>query len=407
MGFARLAAKIDMNPLPVVVGMEFFFWLALITLAALITFGIDGILGARRIRRLDDIPPEMNGRWPSVSIIIPALNEEENIEEALGSVLALDYEPLEIIVVNDRSTDATGAILERMARQYPRLIVLHIDHLPSGWLGKSHALHCGAERADGELLLFTDADVTLEPSTLKRAVAAMGRDRLDHLTLFFRALLPSSLLRMVVLEFGVVLVAFLRPWRVRHPASGRFIGIGAFNLVRAAGYRRAGGHLPIRLCPLDDIMLGRLLKSRGLRQDCLYGARFVTVPWYASLREMTSGLMKNTFAALDYSITRLFLLTLLQLAGSIWPVWALVLTHGQTRLINGAIVLLQGTFFVIAARYSGMEGRDVLWFPVTPYLRLAMAWKAVLVTLWRGGIVWRGTFYSLEELKQGRFSGRP
>ncbi len=386
--------------------MEFFFWLALATLAALITFGINGILGARRIRRLDDIPPGMNGRWPSVSIIIPALNEEEHIEEALGSVLALDYEPLEIIVVNDRSTDATGAILEKMARCSPRLTVLHVKHLPSGWLGKSHALHCGAERAGGELLLFTDADVMLEPSTLKRAVAAMGRDNLDHLTLFFRAQLPSSLLRMVVLEFGVVLVAFLRPWQVRDPASGSFIGIGAFNLVRASGYRRAGGHLPIRLCPLDDIMLGRLLKSRGLRQDCLYGTRFVTVPWYASLQEMSSGLMKNTFAALDYRVTRLFLLTLLQLAGSIWPVWALALTHGPTRLLNGVIVLLQGTFFVIAARYSGMEGRDVLWFPVTPYLRLAMAWKAVLVTLWRGGIVWRGTFYSLKELKKGKFTGR-
>jgi len=388
--------------IPVSANMSFFFWPAVFTLAALVFFGADGIRGARRIRFLDDIAPLTGHDLPSVSLLIPALNEQEKIEEALLSILSLDYDPLEIIVINDRSTDATGRILEEMRGRFPRLQVLHVDTLPEGWLGKNHALHCGAARASGEYLLFTDADVVMERTTLKRAMAAMTAERLDHLTLFFKAILPTRLLRMVVIEFGVSLAAFLRPWQARDSGSHRFIGIGAFNLVRAAKYRRCGGHEPIKLCPLDDIMLGKLLKMHGCRQECFYGYHFVGVKWYGSVREMTAGLMKNTFAALDYSFFRLCLVTVLQLAVSIWPVWALFLTSGPTRLVNGAVVLLQAAFFVVAARYSDMEPKDVIWFPLTPYIRLYMTWKAVLATVVGGGIVWRGTFYPLRELQKGR-----
>ncbi|MFH1217925.1 MAG: glycosyltransferase family 2 protein [Pseudomonadota bacterium] len=386
--------------------MSFFFWLAAVTLAAMVFFGIEGILGARRIRHLDDVTPLEHEVLPSVSLIIPALNEEEKIEEALLSVLSLDYARLEIIAINDRSTDSTGSILEEMHRRHPRLKVMHIDKLPPDWLGKNHALHCGAQLATGEFLLFTDADVVMERTTLKRAVSAMIAGNLDHLTLFFKAVLPASLLRMVVIEFGVSLVGLLRPWKVSDPDSPRFIGIGAFNLVKATKYRECGGHEPIRLCPLDDIMLGKLLKIHGSRQECLYGYHHIRVKWYGSIREMTAGLTKNTFAALDYSVLRLCVLTLAQLAVNVWPFWALLLTSGPDRLVNGVIVLLQGIFFVVAARYSDMEARDVFWFPVTPYIRLYMTWKAVLAVIIKGGITWRGTFYPLDKLKAGRLRQR-
>lgn len=209
---------------------------------------------------------------------------------------------------------------------------MHVSELPGGWLGKNHALHLGAGRARGEYLLFTDADVVMEPSTLKRAMARMRARNLDHLTLFFRAVLPSSLLQMVVIEFGVSLISYLQPWKAADPGSDKFIGIGAFNLVRTAAYRKAGGHGAIRLCPLDDIMLGKLLKMHGFAQECLYGYHFIAVKWYGSIREMVRGLRKNTYAALDYSFTQLCVLTCLQLIFSIWPPWALFLTEGATRL---------------------------------------------------------------------------
>ncbi len=106
--------------------------------------------------------------WPVVSIIVPARNEADSIEEALKSVLALDYPNKEIIVINDRSTDATGEILARLAQEYPELQLITIDRLPSGWLGKNHALQRGAVSASGELLLFTDADIIMQPSLLRR-----------------------------------------------------------------------------------------------------------------------------------------------------------------------------------------------------------------------------------------------
>ena len=382
--------------------MDFFFLLAAVTLTALLVFGLQGVLGARRIRWLDDIAPSPAEPLPAVSIIIPALNEEENIRPALLSVLALDYQPLEIIVINDRSTDATAAILAEIGAGHPRLTVLQVSELPAGWLGKNHALHLGAGRAGGEYLLFTDADVVMERSTLKRAMTRMRAASLDHLTLFFKAVLPAGLLQMVVLEFGVSLISYLQPWKAADPASDKFIGIGAFNLVRAAAYREAGGHGAIRLCPVDDIMLGKLLKCKVFRQECLYGYHFIAVKWYGSLRQMIRGLGKNTYAALEYSFARLCLLTGLQLGVSIWPVWALIFTAGATRLVNLAIIALQAALFVMAAHYSGMACRPVIWFLLTPYIRLYMTWQAVLTTIYQGGIVWRGTFYPLAELKKNR-----
>ncbi|MCI5159154.1 MAG: glycosyltransferase family 2 protein, partial [Candidatus Electrothrix sp. AUS1_2] len=138
------------------------------------------------MERLEKIPPLEGDKPPSVSVIIPACNEEQELETALTSVLSLDYPNLEIIVLDDRSTDATPQILDRMASQHPRLRVIHITELPAGWLGKNHALHLGAARATGEYLLFTDADVHYTPDTLRRAVARMETRTLDHLSLIFR-----------------------------------------------------------------------------------------------------------------------------------------------------------------------------------------------------------------------------
>src|SRR3954451_9899572 len=143
--------------------------LALATLLAHLATAVRILRGNRSIRFLRELPP-IDGPLPRVSILIPARNEERNLEEALRSVLALDYDNLEIDVVDDRSTDRTGEILDRMAAAAPRLRGVHVRELPAGWLGKNHALWLGAGKASGDFLLFTDADVVLEPSALRRAV---------------------------------------------------------------------------------------------------------------------------------------------------------------------------------------------------------------------------------------------
>ncbi|MEQ1731529.1 MAG: glycosyltransferase, partial [Vicinamibacterales bacterium] len=132
---------------------------------------LDALNGGRRIRNLFDITPRPTG--PLVSIIVAARNEAHGIESGVRSLLALSYPALEVIVVNDRSTDSTGAILDRVRQEDPRLIVVTVDRLPPGWLGKNHALAVGAATSHGSLLLFTDADIVFDPSTIGRAVAVI------------------------------------------------------------------------------------------------------------------------------------------------------------------------------------------------------------------------------------------
>src|SRR5947199_2314204 len=250
--------------------MGFLFLLALATLIAHVATAIQVYRGVRSIRSLRDLPP-LAGPLPRVSIIIPARNEERNLEEALRSILALDYDNLEIDVVDDRSTDRTGEILDRLAAVEPRLRVVHVRELPPGWLGKNHALWLGAEKATGDFLLFTDADVVFEPSALRRAVGAMVSDGLDHLTASPEIARPSVLFELFIGAFSLFFALFTKPWKVRDPRSPHHVGIGAFNLVRAAAYRAAGGHRAIAMRPDDDLKLGKLLKTRGFRSELVFG----------------------------------------------------------------------------------------------------------------------------------------
>ncbi len=375
------------------------FALSILTLIAFLAFSLEMALGTMRLQSLQSIPPEVQPPQPFVSIIVAALNEEETISEALESLVHLDYDNLEIIAVNDRSTDRTGLLLEGQAQLHQKIHVVHIAELPTGWMGKHHALHQGAQRAKGEFLLFTDADVKLAPSTLKRAIRRMQDKNLDHLTLLFAAELCGGLLNMVVIEFGVNLAAFLKPWQASDPKSSRSIGIGAFNLVRKSAYKKIGGHTKIAMSPIDDVMLGVVLKGHGFSQECLQGAQFVKVPWYHSLGAMVRGLEKNSFAALDYSIAKVAAVTLFMIVVTIWPYWALFLSSGPTRIINSAIIGCSFLLFGSAAHFAGIPKRHLIWLPVSTYIRLYTLWRAVYVTIRQGGIIWRGTFYPLARLK--------
>ena len=232
----------------------------------------------------------------TVSIIVPACNEEEKIEAGLRSLAAQNHEQLEIIVVNDRSTDGTGEVIDRVRDEFPQIRRIDIEELPPGWLGKPHALQRGAEVATGDYLLFTDADVVLETTTISRAVTAMKQKNLDHLALVFKNSTSGGLLNAIVADIGAGLLWLIKPWRALVRESRFFVGVGAFNMVRADVYRTIGQHEQIRMQVIDDLFLGKLIKRGGYRQECMDGRGFVEVPWYQSVSELISGLMKNVFA---------------------------------------------------------------------------------------------------------------
>ena len=147
------------------------FWLGVITLILISCIYIEITRGNHQIYDLHDIAPVSDVEAPRVSIIVAARNEERNIQSALQSLLTIEYPSLQLIVVNDRSQDRTGEILAGMVQDHSLLKIVQIDELPEGWLGKNHALWQGVQQADGELLLFTDADVVMLPDTMGRAVS--------------------------------------------------------------------------------------------------------------------------------------------------------------------------------------------------------------------------------------------
>ena len=281
--------------------------LAAFTTLLLTGLFIDFAMGHGRVRALKDIGPAQSG--PPLSIIAAARNEARGIEAAVTSLLRLDYPALEIVIVNDRSTDETGAILERLSnvvssgfsRHSPSKIVT-ITELPDGWLGKNYALQVGADSATGDLILFTDADIVFEPTTLRRAVALLEMQHTDHLAVIPDIDVPGVALNAFVAAFAVFFSMYARPWKVRDPRSSAHIGVGAFNLIRREVYRAIGGHRAIAMRPDDDIKLGKLVKKHGFRQDVAVGRDLITVEWYASIGELVDGLMKNAFAGVDYSL---------------------------------------------------------------------------------------------------------
>ncbi len=382
--------------------MDIFFILSLITLTAILGIAIETSLGIRKLTPLGDITPANDKDLPMVSVIIPALNEEENIENALQSVLALDYPHFEIIAVNDRSSDSTGSILDQMSQKDTRLQVLHIETLPPGWLGKNHAMYLAARKAAGKYLLFTDADVFMEQSTLKRAVGRMESNKLDHLSLFFNIIPQNGLLSTMIIEFAGALCWMFKPWKASDPQSRRHMGVGAFNLVRSEAYHQSGTHKAIAMCPIDDIVLGRLIKSSGFTQECLAGQDFISVPWYNSVPDMIKGLRKNLYAAFDYNIFKVFAATAILFLAGILPLYALIFAHGKIRIVNSIIILTRILLVSDGAIRLGMNPMISLWILVTPFFNLYLFWHAVFTTIFSGGITWRDTFYSLDELKRKR-----
>ena len=377
------------------------FYLALLNLV--VVFVCTALLAytGRLIRFLRDLPVP-GGPLPKVSIIVPARNEERNIAEALKSLLALDYPDYELMVVNDRSTDRTGAILDELAVKHPRLNVVHLSELPPGWLGKNHAMHYGAQRAGGDLLLFTDADIVYEPTALSRAVGYFEQHQLAHLAIGPQTHMRGWLLQSFVVMFCVMLYLYTRPWSIRNPKSSAHIGIGAFNLVRTDVFRAVGGFEPIKMRPDDDLKLGKLIKKGGYRQDLLAGNEMISVEWYASLREVSVGFEKNSLAGVDYSLPLVVFFTSSMLLLNIWPYLAVFFTWGATRWMYIAVCFSLWGMAMGTARAIGNRWHTALGFPLAVAMLVYITWRSVLLTYWRGGIRWRETHYSLAELRANR-----
>jgi len=372
----------------------------------------------------DRRPSTPNGE-PRVSIIVPARNEAESIRDTLLQLLALDYSNYEIIAVNDRSSDETGQIMDEVAglsgadtlarvpaastpEKYAdrsvrptRLKVIHVSELPSGWLGKTHAMWTAGQQATGDWLLFTDADVLFKPDAVRRAVAYAEAERADHVVLFPRMIMKRPGEKMMIAFFQALFVFGHRPWKVADPDARDHMGVGAFNLVRRSVYDAVGTYRALRMEVLDDMKLGKVVKNGGFAQRNVFGEDLISLRWAKGAFGIVNNLTKNFFAVLSFQWPR----TVASIIGlgclNLGPFLGVWLAHGWARLPY-AIAL--ASLFLI---YYGMSTRSAVpayYFflhPVSTTLFMYTLLRSMIHTFSNDGIVWRGTRYPLEELRKG------
>jgi glycosyltransferase involved in cell wall biosynthesis len=400
--------------------MFYFYWIAG-TILALAWFSriVDAALGMPSVADVSrpewDRNPVLPSGNPRVSIIVPARNEEETIEQALRTLLALDYDNYEVIAVNDRSTDRTGEIMERLSQnphfsqnqgevghpQSREFRVMHHTELPPGWLGKTHAMWTAANEASGEWLLFTDADVMFKPDSLRRALAYAEAEPADHVVLFPRMIMKRPGEYMMIAFFQTMFMFGHRPWKVADPSTDDHMGVGAFNLVRRRVYDAVGTYEALRMEVLDDMKLGKVVKKAGFAQRNVFGGDLISIRWGRGAFGIVNNLTKNFFAVLSFQWWRT-LLSAFGLAFINWgPFLGLWLAHGWARL---PFAVALGSLLLI---YIGMSWRSsvppyyFLLHPVSTALFIYTLLRSMFLTLTNDGIVWRGTKYPLEELRKG------
>ncbi|HXW89670.1 MAG TPA: glycosyltransferase family 2 protein [Terriglobales bacterium] len=393
--------------------MTYLHWIAGTLLAVIWTSRL--LDAARGMPRVADIsqpqwdPKRTPGAEPRVSIIVPARNEREHIEDSLVRLLHLDYDNYEVIVVNDRSSDGTGERVMEVAERAEaeraeaerRLKVIHVTELPRGWLGKVHAMWTGAEQASGEWLLFTDADVLFRPDSLRRALFYAQSEQADHLVILPHIILESPGERTTVAFFQTLFVFGHRPWKVADPQARDHMGIGAFNLIRRPVYEALGTFQVLRLEVLDDMKLGKLVKEGGYRQRNVFGHDLVSLRWVEGVTGMVNNLSKNFFALMSFQWPRALASALALAYLNVTPFLGIWLAQGWARLPYAIALASLFAIYVGMSSKSDVPAYYFFLHALSATLFLYILLSSTLVTLVRGGVLWRGTFYPLEELKRG------
>lgn len=356
----------------------------------------------RDVYAVPPLPAALPGAPPTVTVIVPARDEAERIEGTVRRLLASRHVDLEVVVVDDRSTDDTSAIVARIAAEDARVRLVRVDVLPDGWLGKPHACQRGAETAHADWILFTDGDIHMTDGVVARAVAAGIAARVEHVVLTPGVDSPTPAARAAIATFALGLIGPLA--RANRDERFGWAGIGAFNLVRASAWREIGGHSLLAYEVVDDMKLGMLLRRAGFRTRAYLAGREIQAAWGRSAGEILRLLEKNLFAffGFDTLATSAFIAfaTVFWLAGPLGFAWG-----GPFGIFAGCAWL---AFTIPAACAASCDGQNPLHATLAPFgppvLLLAVA-RSMWTTLRRGGVAWRGTLYPLALLRARRIRG--
>ena len=333
---------------------------------------------------------------PQISAIVPARNEEDNIESCVAS-LAAQTEIGEIIVVNDQSTDRTGEILSHLSQTVSKLKVLESTSLPTGWMGKNHAAWLGAQATNGEWLLFTDADTVHLPGSAHQALgdarvfqAALVSYSPEQITSSFaeRALIPFIYCRLARrFDFG----------RVNDPLLPDAAANGQFLLIRRDAYEKIGGHRAVADVVLEDVALARRAKQAGFRLHFASGQGIVQTRMYRSFGALWQGWTKNLYLLLGETRKGTLQEFLLVFP---WPAIVLIVAGIIVPAGAGAWLVVLGILWLVAChaayvralRRNRYSARFIIYYVAGVCLYaavvIASGWK-----YWRGRVRWKGREY--------------
>ena len=336
--------------------------------------------------------------WPALSVLVAAKDEEENIGRCAASLLAQDYPRLQLIIINDRSDDATGPIIDDLATSDTRLTALHVDELPAGWFGKNNAMRVGVEQATGEMLCFSDADCTFDsPQLLKAAVAHLQRNNVGFLSVLPKLEAHTFWEKIVQPVAGAIMVFWFPPQKVNDPKCPRAYANGAFMLMSRHAYDTIGGHDYVRAALNEDMHLARQAKRVGVRLQVLQGGGMYRVRMYTGLKQIWRGWTRIFYGCFG-TFPRLLVSVLMLSIFSVSPYLTLLLSPlagaaaPWLALAAGIAIVGQQSILMRFYRISGSPPGWALTYPLGALFCLGVTLNA-MTRLGGATTVWRGTSY--------------
>ena len=339
---------------------------------------------------------------PLVSILVPARNEQDRVlADCIRSILAQDYGRFEVIAVNDRSTDGTGTILETLATDDDRLLVIEGEEPPAGWLGKPYAMQQALNHARGEWILATDADMIFDKAALRTALDRTLEEKGDAMTLIPHFEAGSFWERVMIPTWAWVLLMFTLFYRISNPKTQGAVGIGGFFLMRRAVLERVGGYEALKDEVMEDVRLAEMIKRSGARLFTEHAPNLLSTRMYRNFGEMWECSTKNWFSGMKFSLPlALSGVFSMYLMSVVPPLIALASVIGIAAgasarlwvlLIPSALSwLLQILVLVMASLRSEVSPAYALTAPLGLSLLYAMLFDSSIRITTGKGVTWKG-----------------